>query len=165
MLPEKIDSLAGDVNPLVLVLELPRQNSGLTVRVDELVAHNKALRCASPSARVKGKTHWQWAFGCADGLSRRCATEGVAVGSPAGAVHTRRGAAAGRPQTADPPAARVASGSGHNLPPALSATGRRSSLAVRGARAAAGDAGDRPAQQHAIRNLQWRTCRLSSRLG
>jgi hypothetical protein len=41
MLPEKIDSLADDVKPLVL--ELLRQNSGLTARVDELVAQNKAL--------------------------------------------------------------------------------------------------------------------------
>src|ERR1700675_4885264 len=41
MRPEKIDSLADDVQPLVL--ELLRQNSGLTARVDELVAQNKAL--------------------------------------------------------------------------------------------------------------------------
>jgi hypothetical protein len=41
MLPEKIDSLADDVK--ALVLELLRQNSGLTARVDELVAQNKAL--------------------------------------------------------------------------------------------------------------------------
>src|ERR1700687_3741168 len=41
MPPEKIDSLADDVKPLVL--ELLRQNSGLTARVDELVAQNKAL--------------------------------------------------------------------------------------------------------------------------
>ena len=41
MLPEKIDSLADDVKPLVL--ELLRQNSGLTARVNELVAQNKAL--------------------------------------------------------------------------------------------------------------------------
>jgi hypothetical protein len=37
--PEKIDSLADDVKPLVL--ELLRQISGLTARVDELVAQNK----------------------------------------------------------------------------------------------------------------------------
>src|SRR5260370_36067455 len=41
MPPEKIDSLADDVKPLVL--ELLRQNSGLMARVDELVARNKAL--------------------------------------------------------------------------------------------------------------------------
>src|SRR3981189_1089194 len=41
MPPEKIDSLADDVKPLVL--ELLRQNSWLTARVDELVAQNKAL--------------------------------------------------------------------------------------------------------------------------
>ena len=41
MPPEKIDSLADDVKPLVL--ELLRQNSGLTVRVNELLAQNKAL--------------------------------------------------------------------------------------------------------------------------
>jgi transposase len=41
MPPEKIDSLADDVKPLVL--ELLRQNSGLTARVDELLAQNKAL--------------------------------------------------------------------------------------------------------------------------
>src|SRR6202166_234196 len=41
MRPEKIDSLADDVKPLVL--ELLRQNSGLTARVDELVAQNQAL--------------------------------------------------------------------------------------------------------------------------
>src|SRR5277367_4685169 len=41
MAPEKIDSLADDVKPLVLALL--RQNSVLTVRVDELLAQNKAL--------------------------------------------------------------------------------------------------------------------------
>src|SRR6202162_5110305 len=41
MPPEKIDSLADDVKPLVL--ELLRQISELTARVDELVAQNKAL--------------------------------------------------------------------------------------------------------------------------
>ena len=41
MSPEKIDSLADDVKPLVL--ELVRQISGLTARIDELVAQNKAL--------------------------------------------------------------------------------------------------------------------------
>src|SRR5258707_13866196 len=41
MAPEKIDSLADDVKPLVL--GLLRQNSGLTARVDELVAQNKVL--------------------------------------------------------------------------------------------------------------------------
>jgi len=41
MAPEKIDSLADDVKSVVL--ELRRQNSGLTARVDELVAQNKAL--------------------------------------------------------------------------------------------------------------------------
>src|ERR1700686_340794 len=41
MPPEKIDSLADDVKPLVL--GLLRQISGLTARVDELVAQNKAL--------------------------------------------------------------------------------------------------------------------------
>jgi hypothetical protein len=41
MPPEKIDSLADDVKPLVL--ELLRQISGLTARVDELVMQNKAL--------------------------------------------------------------------------------------------------------------------------
>jgi len=45
MLPEKIDSLADDVKSVVL--ELLRQNSGLTARVDELVAQNKAHRAAS----------------------------------------------------------------------------------------------------------------------
>jgi len=41
MPPEKIDSLADDVKPLVL--GLLRQISGLTARVDELLAQNKAL--------------------------------------------------------------------------------------------------------------------------
>jgi hypothetical protein len=41
MPPEEIDSLADDVKPLVL--ELLRQISGLTARVDELVTQNKAL--------------------------------------------------------------------------------------------------------------------------
>src|SRR5271154_4537817 len=41
MPPEKIDSLADDVKPLVL--GLLRQISGLTARVGELVAQNKAL--------------------------------------------------------------------------------------------------------------------------
>ena len=41
MSPEKVDSLADDVKPLVL--ELLRQISGLTARVNELVAQNKAL--------------------------------------------------------------------------------------------------------------------------
>src|SRR5450755_915496 len=41
MPPEKIDSLADDVKPLVL--ELLRQNNVLTARVDELVAQNKSL--------------------------------------------------------------------------------------------------------------------------
>src|SRR3984885_6602730 len=41
MPPEKIDSLADDVKPLVLGLR--RQISGLTARVDELLAQNKAL--------------------------------------------------------------------------------------------------------------------------
>jgi hypothetical protein len=41
MPPEKIDSLADDVKPLVL--ELLRQNSGLTVRVNDLPAQNEAL--------------------------------------------------------------------------------------------------------------------------
>src|SRR6202049_2677192 len=41
MPPEKIDSLADDVKPLVL--GLLRQISGLTARVDELVAQNQAL--------------------------------------------------------------------------------------------------------------------------
>jgi transposase len=41
MAPEKIDSLADDVKPLVLA-QL-RQNSVLTARVEELVAQNKAL--------------------------------------------------------------------------------------------------------------------------
>ena len=36
MPPEKVDSLADDVKPLVL--ELLRQNSALTVRVNELLA-------------------------------------------------------------------------------------------------------------------------------
>src|SRR5258708_8354289 len=41
MAPEKIDSLADDVKPLVL--GLLRQISGLTARVDELLAQNQAL--------------------------------------------------------------------------------------------------------------------------
>jgi hypothetical protein len=45
MPPEKIDSLAQDVKPLVL--GLLRQISGLTARVGELVAQNKA-----PLARI-----------------------------------------------------------------------------------------------------------------
>jgi hypothetical protein len=40
MVPEKIHSLADDVK--ALVLELLRQNSGLTARIDEVVAQNKA---------------------------------------------------------------------------------------------------------------------------
>jgi hypothetical protein len=41
MPPEEIDSLADDVKPLVLALL--GQISGLTARIDELVAQNKAL--------------------------------------------------------------------------------------------------------------------------
>ena len=41
MPPDKIDLLADDVKPLVL--ELLRQISGLTARVDDLVEQNKAL--------------------------------------------------------------------------------------------------------------------------
>jgi hypothetical protein len=41
MPPEKTDSLADDVKPLVL--GLLRQISGLTARVDELLVQNKAL--------------------------------------------------------------------------------------------------------------------------
>src|SRR5260370_1126767 len=41
MAPEKIDSIADDVKPLVL--GLLRQISGLTARVDELLAQNQAL--------------------------------------------------------------------------------------------------------------------------
>src|SRR5271168_5427510 len=41
MPPEKIESLADDVKPLVLALL--RQNSVLTVRVNDLLAQNKAL--------------------------------------------------------------------------------------------------------------------------
>jgi hypothetical protein len=41
MPPEEIDSLADDVKPLVLALL--EQISGLTARIDELVAQNKAL--------------------------------------------------------------------------------------------------------------------------
>jgi hypothetical protein len=41
MSPEKVDSLADDVKPLVL--ELLRQISGLTAHVNELVAQNKEL--------------------------------------------------------------------------------------------------------------------------
>jgi hypothetical protein len=41
MPPEEIDSLADDVKPLVL--KLLRQISGLTARVDELVAQNRGL--------------------------------------------------------------------------------------------------------------------------
>ena len=41
MPPEKIDSLADDVKPLVL--GLLEQISGLTARVEELLAQNKAL--------------------------------------------------------------------------------------------------------------------------
>jgi hypothetical protein len=71
-----------------------------TVRASEVIAGDET------SARVKGKTHWRvrlrhCRLSCdradarqvrADGLSRRRAAEGVAVGSLAGAVHTRRGA-------------------------------------------------------------------------
>ena len=41
MAPEKIDSLADDVKSMVL--ELLRQNSTLTARVDDLITQNKAL--------------------------------------------------------------------------------------------------------------------------
>ena len=41
MAPETIDSLSDDVKPLVL--GLLRQISGLTARVEELLARNKAL--------------------------------------------------------------------------------------------------------------------------
>src|SRR5271168_4783183 len=56
MPPEKIDSLADDVKPLVL--GLLRQISGLTARVNELVAQNKALlvRIAELEAE-HGKPH------------------------------------------------------------------------------------------------------------
>jgi hypothetical protein len=50
MPPEKIDSLADDVKPLVL--EPPRQISGLTARVDELVMQNVA---AGPHRRARGR--------------------------------------------------------------------------------------------------------------
>src|SRR5579864_7622737 len=55
MPPEKIDSLADDVKPLVL--GLLRQISGLTARVDELLAQNKALLARIAELEVlHGKT-------------------------------------------------------------------------------------------------------------
>jgi len=78
-----------------------------TVRSSEVIASDET------TARVKGKTHWQWTFGCAtadradarqvraDRLSRRRAAKGVAVGSPAGAVHTCRRAPV-LPRPSDP---------------------------------------------------------------
>jgi hypothetical protein len=56
-----IDSLAEHVKPLVL--ELLRQNNGLTVRVDELVAqNNKAplvrIRPSTASRRRVGELRW-----------------------------------------------------------------------------------------------------------
>src|SRR5216683_4804736 len=51
MPPEKIDSLADDVKPLVL--ELLRQNSALAARVDELLAENKALRARIAELEAK----------------------------------------------------------------------------------------------------------------
>jgi hypothetical protein len=53
MPPEEIDSLAEDVKPLVL--KLLRQISGLTARVDELVAQNKALLVARLFRRAAGR--------------------------------------------------------------------------------------------------------------
>ena len=51
MPPEKIDSLAADVKPLVL--ELLRQISELTARVGELVAQNKALLARNAELEAK----------------------------------------------------------------------------------------------------------------
>src|SRR5215470_2042096 len=51
MPPEKIDSLADDVKPLVL--ELLRQISELTARVGELVAQNKALLARNAELEAK----------------------------------------------------------------------------------------------------------------
>src|SRR6202158_5747541 len=51
MPPEKIDSLADDMKPLVL--GLLRQISGLTARVDELLAQNRAL--LARIAELEGK--------------------------------------------------------------------------------------------------------------
>ena len=81
-----------------------------TVRASEVIASDET------SARVKGKTHWQWTFGCATAVYHviaptrgKCVPTdfspargpGVAVGSPAGAVHTCRGAPV-LPRPSDP---------------------------------------------------------------
>jgi cell division protein FtsB len=58
MPPAKIDSLADDVKPLVLL----EQIGGLTARVEELLAQNKALRAriadleASTASRRRRRT-------------------------------------------------------------------------------------------------------------
>src|SRR5271155_5811043 len=51
MAPEKIDSLADDVKPLVL--ELLEQIGGLTARVEELLAQNKVLRARIADLEAK----------------------------------------------------------------------------------------------------------------
>ena len=51
MPPEKIDSLADDVKPLVL--GLLRQISGLTARVEEMLAQNKVLRARIADLEAK----------------------------------------------------------------------------------------------------------------
>jgi hypothetical protein len=71
MSPEKVDSLADDVKPLVL--ELLRQISGLTARVNELVAQNKALlRCRiSRDADVADLVLEGEAFDVGESIDRR----------------------------------------------------------------------------------------------
>jgi hypothetical protein len=54
MLPEKVDSLADDVKPLVS--ELLRQNSGLTVRVNGCLRRTRRCWPASPSRSTRALT-------------------------------------------------------------------------------------------------------------
>jgi hypothetical protein len=75
MPPEKIDSLADDVKPLVL--ELLRQNSGLTVRVNELLAQNKALLARIAELEAKhGKPPKTCIWSCRAVVCRRMAQSG-----------------------------------------------------------------------------------------
>ena len=89
----------------------PAERIAAEVRASEVIASDET------SARVKGKTWWQWTFGCAtavyfvmaetprqmraDVVSRRREAQDVAVGPAARAVQARRGAPV-LPRASDP---------------------------------------------------------------
>ena len=86
MSPEKVDSLADDVKPLVL--ELLRQISGLTAHVNELVAQNKALLVRIAELEAEHGKRRRTTLRCRVARSDGGADEGEE--SPLKAVRARR---------------------------------------------------------------------------